>query len=61
MLCRTLSRARRRGDPSRNGGFMSGSLFCEKENRHLVLWSLDNLTGISEILKQWIGCVKGRF
>jgi hypothetical protein len=26
-------------------------VFCVKESRHLVLWSLENLTGLSEILR----------
>ena len=59
--CRTLLRARRCGDPSRQQGLMSRSLFCEKGSRHLVLWSLENLTDLSEILRQGTGCVNGRF
>jgi hypothetical protein len=35
--------------------------FCVKGSRHLVLWSLGNLTGLSEILRQGTGCVKGRY
>ena len=30
-------------------------------SRHLVFWSLETLTGLSEILKQGTGCVKGRY
>jgi len=44
-----------------SGDSMSGSLFCEKGSRHLVLWSLENLTGLSEILRQGTGCVKERY
>jgi len=36
-----------------------GRFLC-KGSRHLVLWSLGNLTGLSEILRQGTGCVKGR-
>jgi hypothetical protein len=45
----------------RSGDSMLGSFCCEKGSRHLVLWSLGNLTGLSEILRQGTGCVKGRF
>jgi hypothetical protein len=34
---------------------------CVKGSRHLVLWSLGNLTGRLEILRQGTGCVKGRY
>jgi hypothetical protein len=34
---------------------------CVKGSRHLVLWSLGTLTGLSEILRQGTGCVKGRY
>ena len=33
----------------------------DKGSRHLVLWSLGNLTGLSEILRQGTGCVNGRY
>jgi hypothetical protein len=36
-------------------------VYCVKENRYLVLWSLGTLIGLSEILRQGIGCVKGRY
>ena len=51
--------SRRRGDSR----LVSGSfvLICVKGSRHLVLWSLGNLTGLSEILRQGTGCVKGRY
>ena len=40
-ICRTLSER----------GFMLGSLFYEKGSCHLVLWSLENLIGLSKILR----------
>jgi len=45
--CRTFARAWRRDDPFRSRGFISGSFFCEKRSYHLILWSLENLTGLS--------------
>jgi hypothetical protein len=36
-------------------------IVVDKGSRHLVLWSLGNLTGLSEILRQGTGCVKGRY
>ena len=54
--CRTL--AAERGDPSISFGVFL--FICVKWSRHLVLWSLGNLTGLSEILRQGTGCVKGR-
>jgi len=45
----------------RSGDLMLGSFCREKGSRHLVLRSLGNLTGLSEILRQGTGCVKGRF
>ena len=30
-------------------------------SRHLVFWSLETLTGLSEILRHGTGCVKGRY
>jgi len=45
----------------RSEDLILGSFCCEKGSRHLVLWSLGNLTGLSEILRQGTGCVKGRF
>jgi hypothetical protein len=38
-----------------------GGLCFVKKSRHLVLWSLENLTSLLEILRQGTGCVKGRF
>jgi hypothetical protein len=38
-----------------------GLSVVKKGSRHLVLRSLGNLTGLSEILRQGTGCVKGRF
>jgi len=35
--------------------------FYVKGSRHLVLWALENLTGLLEILRQGTGCVKGRY
>jgi hypothetical protein len=54
--------ARRHGDPR----LISGVFFvCVKElvlwSRHLVFWSLETLTGLSEILRQGTGCVRGRY
>jgi len=34
---------------------------CVKGSRYLVFWSLGTLTGLSEILRQETGCVKGRY
>jgi hypothetical protein len=42
-------------------GFGSFVLIVDKGSRHLVLWSLGNLTGLSEILRQGTGCIKGRY
>ena len=61
LQCRTLARARRHGDPSWSGELISGSLFCEKGSHHLVLWSLESLTNLLEILRQGTGCIKKRF
>jgi hypothetical protein len=49
---------RRRGDPRLISVYL---FFCVKGSRHLVLWSLGTLTGLSEILRQGTGCVKGRY
>ena len=60
-LCHTLSSAWRRGDPSWCRDWCRGFCFCKKGSRHLVLQSLENLTGLSEILRQETGCVKVRY
>jgi hypothetical protein len=52
-ICRTLAALRQSSI-----GF--GAFVLCKGSRHLVLWSLGNLTGLSEILRQGTGCVKGR-
>jgi hypothetical protein len=57
VLSHITGGARRRGDPR----LVPGSfVLLNKGSRHLVLWSLGNLTGLSEILRQGTGCVKGR-
>jgi len=53
---------RRRGDPPRERGIDFGFFcFVKKGSRHLVLWLLGNLTGLSEILRQGTDCIKGRY
>jgi len=43
------------------GNWCRGLCFVKKRSRHIVLWSLENLTGVSEILRQWTGCVNRRY
>jgi hypothetical protein len=50
---------RHRGDPQLI--LESFVLIVNKGSHHLVLWSLGNLTGLSDILRQGTGCVKKRY
>jgi hypothetical protein len=63
FLCLTLSKiAKWSVAPSRWSSIdFVVFVVCVKRSRHLVLWSLENLTGLSEILRQGTGCVKGRY